>query len=52
MFVLQNLKRLREDYKREEERYKSLASIDEIQNKLEELRKEMAWALVRSSFYY
>ncbi|RVE55821.1 hypothetical protein OJAV_G00229750 [Oryzias javanicus] len=42
----ENLKRLREDYKREEERYKSLASIDEIQNKLEELRKEMAWALV------
>uniref|UniRef100_H2MFQ8 Structural maintenance of chromosomes protein 6 n=2 Tax=Oryzias latipes TaxID=8090 RepID=H2MFQ8_ORYLA len=42
----EHLKRLREDYKREEERYKSLASVDEIQTKLEELQKEMAWALV------
>uniref|UniRef100_A0A8D3BY77 Structural maintenance of chromosomes protein 6 n=1 Tax=Scophthalmus maximus TaxID=52904 RepID=A0A8D3BY77_SCOMX len=40
------LKDLRQRYKEKEERYKSLASLDEMHTKLAELQKQMAWALV------
>ncbi|KAK2856221.1 hypothetical protein Q5P01_004956 [Channa striata] len=40
------LKDLKRKYLEKEDRYKSLASLDEMQTKLEELRKQMAWALV------
>ncbi|KAF7661396.1 hypothetical protein LDENG_00263060 [Lucifuga dentata] len=40
------LKDLKRKYLEKEERYKSLASLDEMQTKLEELQKQMAWALV------
>ncbi|KAG7255975.1 hypothetical protein CRUP_019205 [Coryphaenoides rupestris] len=33
-----------------EERYKSLASLDEMQAKLEELQKQMAWALAEQNY--
>uniref|UniRef100_A0A8D3CAA6 Structural maintenance of chromosomes protein 6 n=1 Tax=Scophthalmus maximus TaxID=52904 RepID=A0A8D3CAA6_SCOMX len=39
------LKDLRQRYKEKEERYKSLASLDEMHTKLAELQKQMAWAL-------
>uniref|UniRef100_A0A7N8X877 Structural maintenance of chromosomes protein 6 n=1 Tax=Mastacembelus armatus TaxID=205130 RepID=A0A7N8X877_9TELE len=41
------LKDLKRKYLEKEDRYKSLASLDEMQTKLEELQKQMAWALVR-----
>uniref|UniRef100_A0A3Q3ATS2 Structural maintenance of chromosomes protein 6 n=1 Tax=Kryptolebias marmoratus TaxID=37003 RepID=A0A3Q3ATS2_KRYMA len=40
------LKDLKRKYLEKEERYKSLASVDEMHTKLEELQKQMAWALV------
>nr|XP_020488558.2 LOW QUALITY PROTEIN: structural maintenance of chromosomes protein 6-like [Labrus bergylta] len=40
------LKDLKRKYLEKEERYNSLASLDEMQTKLEELQKQMAWALV------
>lgn len=40
------LKDLKRKYHEKEDRYKSLASLDEMHTKLEELRKQMAWALV------
>ncbi|CAG5928033.1 unnamed protein product [Menidia menidia] len=40
------LKDLKRKYLEKEDRYKSLASLDEMHNKLEELQKQMAWALV------
>ncbi|XP_074541854.1 structural maintenance of chromosomes protein 6 [Halichoeres trimaculatus] len=40
------LKDLQRKYQEKEERYKNLASLDEMQTKLEELQKQMAWALV------
>ncbi|KAM9798337.1 structural maintenance of chromosomes protein 6 [Neosynchiropus ocellatus] len=40
------LKELKQKYKEKEECYKNLASFDEMHAKLEELRKQMAWALV------
>ncbi|XP_008299657.1 structural maintenance of chromosomes protein 6 [Stegastes partitus] len=40
------LKDLKRKYLEKEDRYKSLGSLDEMQNKLEELQKQMAWALV------
>ncbi|CAJ1078421.1 structural maintenance of chromosomes protein 6 [Xyrichtys novacula] len=40
------LKDLKRKYLEKEECYKSLASLDEMQTKLEELQKQMAWALV------
>uniref|UniRef100_A0A1A7WF85 Structural maintenance of chromosomes protein 6 n=1 Tax=Iconisemion striatum TaxID=60296 RepID=A0A1A7WF85_9TELE len=40
------LKDLKRKYLEKEDRYKSLASINEMQTKLEELQKQMAWALV------
>lgn len=40
------LKDLKRKYLEKEDRYKSLASLDEMHTKLEELRKQMAWALV------
>uniref|UniRef100_A0A9J7YLP0 Structural maintenance of chromosomes protein 6 n=1 Tax=Cyprinus carpio carpio TaxID=630221 RepID=A0A9J7YLP0_CYPCA len=43
--TLQELKR---KYHEKEERYKSLASLDEMQKKLDELKNQMAWALVRN----
>ncbi|XP_037112816.1 structural maintenance of chromosomes protein 6 [Syngnathus acus] len=40
------LKELRRKYLEKEDRYKSLSSVHEMQTKLEELQKQMAWALV------
>lgn len=40
------LKDLKRKYLEKEDRYKSLASLEEMHTKLEELRKQMAWALV------
>ncbi|XP_034555608.1 structural maintenance of chromosomes protein 6 [Notolabrus celidotus] len=40
------LKDLKRKYLEKEERYKSLSSLDEMQTKLGELQKQMAWALV------
>lgn len=40
------LKELKRKYLEKEDRYKSLDSLDEMQTKLEELQKQMAWALV------
>ncbi|XP_077388554.1 structural maintenance of chromosomes protein 6 [Festucalex cinctus] len=40
------LKELKRKYLEKEERYKNLSSVDEMQSKLEELQKQMAWALV------
>ncbi|XP_041832075.1 structural maintenance of chromosomes protein 6 [Melanotaenia boesemani] len=40
------LKELKRKYLETEDRYKSLASLDEMHTKLEELQKQMAWALV------
>ncbi|XP_054474531.1 structural maintenance of chromosomes protein 6-like [Anoplopoma fimbria] len=40
------LKDLKRKYLEKEDRYKSMASLDEMHTKLEELQKQMAWALV------
>ncbi|XP_034044240.1 LOW QUALITY PROTEIN: structural maintenance of chromosomes protein 6-like [Thalassophryne amazonica] len=40
------LKDLKRKYLEKEDRYKSLGSMDEMHTKLEELQKQMAWALV------
>lgn len=48
MWLLQCLKDLKQKYLEKEDRYKSLASLDEMHTKLEELQKQMAWALVSS----
>ncbi|TNM94702.1 hypothetical protein fugu_017461 [Takifugu bimaculatus] len=40
------LKDLKRDFLEKEDRYKSLASVNEMYTKLEELKKQMAWALV------
>uniref|UniRef100_A0A8D0DD24 Si:dkey-119f1.1 n=1 Tax=Sander lucioperca TaxID=283035 RepID=A0A8D0DD24_SANLU len=40
------LRDLKRKYLEKEDRYKNLASFDEMQTKLEELQKQMAWALV------
>ncbi|XP_070705825.1 structural maintenance of chromosomes protein 6 [Pempheris klunzingeri] len=40
------LKDLKRKYLEKEDRYKSLSSLDEMHTKLEELQKQMAWALV------
>ncbi|XP_059213121.1 structural maintenance of chromosomes protein 6-like [Centropristis striata] len=40
------LKELKRKYLEKEDRYKSLASLDEMHTKLTELQKQMAWALV------
>lgn len=42
----ESLKDLKQTYLEKEDRYKSLASLDEMHTKLEEFRKQMAWALV------
>ncbi|XP_036941437.1 structural maintenance of chromosomes protein 6 [Acanthopagrus latus] len=42
----ESLKDLKRKYLEKEDRYKSLASLDEMHTKLEELQKQMAWALV------
>uniref|UniRef100_A0A8P4G5T0 Structural maintenance of chromosomes protein 6 n=1 Tax=Dicentrarchus labrax TaxID=13489 RepID=A0A8P4G5T0_DICLA len=39
------LKDLKRKYQEKEDRYKNLASLDEMHTKLEELQKQMAWAL-------
>lgn len=44
--ALQCLKDLKQKYLEKEDCYKSLASLDEMHTKLEELQKQMAWALV------
>ncbi|XP_054617477.1 structural maintenance of chromosomes protein 6-like isoform X2 [Dunckerocampus dactyliophorus] len=40
------LKELKRKSQEKEDRYKSLASLDEMQTKLEDLQKQMAWAMV------
>ncbi|XP_019745400.1 structural maintenance of chromosomes protein 6 [Hippocampus comes] len=40
------LKELKQKYMEREDRYKNLSSTDEMRTKLEELQKQMAWALV------
>ncbi|XP_016382160.1 structural maintenance of chromosomes protein 6-like [Sinocyclocheilus rhinocerous] len=42
----ETLQELKRKYHAKEERYKSLASLDEMQKKLDELNNQMAWALV------
>uniref|UniRef100_A0A9J8CXR8 Structural maintenance of chromosomes protein 6 n=1 Tax=Cyprinus carpio carpio TaxID=630221 RepID=A0A9J8CXR8_CYPCA len=42
----ETLQELKRKYHEKEERYKSLASLDEMQKKLDELKNQMAWALV------
>uniref|UniRef100_A0A673JTM7 Structural maintenance of chromosomes protein 6 n=1 Tax=Sinocyclocheilus rhinocerous TaxID=307959 RepID=A0A673JTM7_9TELE len=44
----ETLQELKRKYHAKEERYKSLASLDEMQKKLDELNNQMAWALVRN----
>ncbi|XP_016333496.1 structural maintenance of chromosomes protein 6-like [Sinocyclocheilus anshuiensis] len=44
----ETLQELKRKYHEKEERYKSLASLDEMQKKLDELKNQMAWALVRN----
>ncbi|KTG45406.1 hypothetical protein cypCar_00044629, partial [Cyprinus carpio] len=41
----ETLQELKRKYHEKEERYKSLASLDEMQKKLDELKNQMAWAL-------
>ncbi|XP_039604041.1 structural maintenance of chromosomes protein 6 isoform X1 [Polypterus senegalus] len=41
--IFEDLKR---QYNEKEDRYKSLSSLDEMKNKLEELKHHMAWAMV------
>lgn len=48
MWLLQCLKELKQKYLEKEDRYKNLASLDEMHTKLEELQKQMAWTLVSS----
>ncbi|KAL7836398.1 hypothetical protein AOLI_G00276820 [Acnodon oligacanthus] len=40
------LQEIRHKYKEKEDRYKNLASLDEMQEKLNHLKHQMAWALV------
>ncbi|XP_059501608.1 structural maintenance of chromosomes protein 6-like isoform X1 [Stegostoma tigrinum] len=42
----ENLSELKDQVKQKEDRYKSLSSLNELQDKLEQLRNQMAWALV------
>ncbi|GCB60225.1 hypothetical protein scyTo_0009135, partial [Scyliorhinus torazame] len=42
----ENLSELKDQVKQKEDRYKSLSSLNELQDKLEQLRNRMAWALV------
>uniref|UniRef100_A0A4W3I3E2 Structural maintenance of chromosomes protein 6 n=1 Tax=Callorhinchus milii TaxID=7868 RepID=A0A4W3I3E2_CALMI len=42
----ESLSELKELVKEKEDRYKSLASLDELQEKLEQLKNQMVWALV------
>ncbi|KAK2901319.1 hypothetical protein Q8A67_009434 [Cirrhinus molitorella] len=42
----ETLQELKRKYHEKEERYKNLASLDEMQQKLDELKNQMAWALV------
>uniref|UniRef100_A0A9R1SJ39 Structural maintenance of chromosomes protein 6 n=2 Tax=Cyprinus carpio TaxID=7962 RepID=A0A9R1SJ39_CYPCA len=44
----ETLQELKRKYQEKEERYKNLASLDEMQHKLDELKNQMAWALVRN----
>lgn len=46
VFKQQCLKDLKQDYLEKQDRYKSLASVNEMHTKVEELQKQMAWALV------
>lgn len=50
-FKKQCLKELKQDYLEKENRYKSLASVNDMQTKLEELQRQMAWTLVSSYFF-
>jgi hypothetical protein len=45
--ALQCLRDLKKTYLEKEDNYKSLSSLDDMQAKLEELQKQMAWCLVR-----
>ncbi|KAK5852944.1 hypothetical protein PBY51_006775 [Eleginops maclovinus] len=42
----QCLKDLKRKYREKEDRFKNLSSLDEMETKLEELQKQMAWSLV------
>ncbi|XP_062860164.1 structural maintenance of chromosomes protein 6-like isoform X2 [Trichomycterus rosablanca] len=42
----ENLQEMRRKYKEKEDRYKNLTSLDEMREKLDELKNQMAWALV------
>lgn len=42
----ETLQELKRKYLEKEERYKNLASLDEMQQKLDELKNQMAWVLV------
>uniref|UniRef100_A0A8C6SPL9 Structural maintenance of chromosomes protein 6 n=1 Tax=Neogobius melanostomus TaxID=47308 RepID=A0A8C6SPL9_9GOBI len=43
----EGLKDLKQDYLRKKERYEQLSSFSELRDKLENLKKSMAWSLVR-----
>lgn len=45
---MQTLHELKKRYHEKEERYKNLSSLDEMQQKLDVLKNQMAWALVRN----
>uniref|UniRef100_A0A673N176 Structural maintenance of chromosomes protein 6-like n=1 Tax=Sinocyclocheilus rhinocerous TaxID=307959 RepID=A0A673N176_9TELE len=44
----ETLQELKRKYHEKEERYKNLASLNEMQQKLDELKSQMAWSLVRN----
>lgn len=48
LFKQQCLSNLRQEYLEKKKCYESLASVTEMQTKLEELKNHMAWALVSS----
>lgn len=48
LFKQQRLDELKQDYLGKKKSYESLASVTEMQTKLEELKNHMAWALVSS----
>lgn len=49
IILFQCLEGLKRKYLEKEDRVKSLASLDDMHSKLEELKNQMAWALVRGS---
>uniref|UniRef100_U3EQP1 Structural maintenance of chromosomes protein 6 n=2 Tax=Micrurus TaxID=8634 RepID=U3EQP1_MICFL len=43
------LEELRKQYLEKEERYRSIAALSEMQNELQELQRQIAWAMVRDT---